>query len=465
MKKHIKVFFAFLFLVSVHVHGKNIAVGFHGGIVKYVLEGVPIKLYSIPRNPLNHDYDADYDVSVDLPYILNYISGIDGSIIFLDKKVSIERAQIYDQQTTNNIGDAIAYIHNLYLNGDKVFLIGHSAGAGEALEVARGLVQYDIPVSGLALIDKVSTFSNYIPGNVAEAFVYYQRDDYDFSKATTPNLHGEDNFILMDQSYTKLNKTLIKNVIFQINNTPHASLDNDPRVWKDIADSFFKIISAEDNDKDGIADSKDNCPDNPNIEQQDSNNDGYGDVCEQTNSAGTGVNVGDPEGDGDNLWEGYKRPIGLKYVELCEDESDGCESSLAVALDELPRWDIRAKLKRKGGQWKDVDVDYYCSNDRDFGDSDDVYLGRKSKELTKEEYDGKSEKSVYLKNVDLTQCITEIDKYYLFVVVNYSGGKNPSTENDGEEHVRIEVGRPLYRTPKQLSVEEIMQVVLPVIQN
>lgn len=166
-------------------------------------------------------------------------------------------------------------------------------------------------------------------------------------------------------------------------------------------------------------------------------------------------------------WEGYDHNVGLAYVKLCRKKGKGCKGSLETTLQDLPTGNhLRAKLKRKGNQWPDVTVEGYCSTDKVF-DEGDIFLGREKKKLSKEKYRDKTKESVYIENVNLKKCVTQLGAtYYLYAVVRYAGGINVSTESDSDEHVRITVvpeekpptvvSQPVQTAPPAVQEEEVL---------
>lgn len=133
-------------------------------------------------------------------------------------------------------------------------------------------------------------------------------------------------------------------------------------------------------------------------------------------------------------WAGYDHDVGLDYVRV-NDKDDNYDDNIEVILSNAPNLYFRVKLKRKGEYWKDVCVDFYISSDTEY-DSSDGKIGRECRRLVGE---SEKKKSVYLKSVNINNFINKAGNWYVFVVVNYSGGKNPSTEGDKEERAKIVV--------------------------
>jgi len=124
--------------------------------------------------------------------------------------------------------------------------------------------------------------------------------------------------------------------------------------------------------------------------------------------------------------------IKLDYVKLCEDKDEDCHSKIRLEKDNLPSWDIRVKLEKKD-IWVDVAVDYYCGTTLDLSNA--FFLGTVTKDLSSPEYDNFAKKSIYLQDVDLSNCLTTPGDYFLFANVRYSGGSNISNEEG--EYVKV----------------------------
>lgn len=151
----------------------------------------------------------------------------------------------------------------------------------------------------------------------------------------------------------------------------------------------------------------------------------------------------DVPGDGTSPWDGYADHVGLKYVMAKWDNQSNYHSDLDTYLGEIQNVDIRVKVSQKGGIWPggDTCVTYYLSGNRDF-ETSDVYLGQECHGLYKDKYDDKDEVSFYLNNINIAGNgkIDTAKKYFLFAIIEYDGGINASTENDGSERVGITVG-------------------------
>jgi hypothetical protein len=123
----------------------------------------------------------------------------------------------------------------------EIILYGHSWGASQVIVLAREMEARGIPVALTVQIDSVNKLgqgNHTIPPNVAEAVNFYQR------KGLTP---GRANIVAEDASRTKiLGNFRMTYDDRQVNcdnykwisrtlNRPHHQIENDPRVWGQIA--------------------------------------------------------------------------------------------------------------------------------------------------------------------------------------------------------------------------------------
>ncbi len=123
----------------------------------------------------------------------------------------------------------------------KIILYGHSWGASETLILARELQKRGIPVSLTVQIDSVKKFgedNRTVPSNVAKALNFYQ------SGGLT---RGQPLIVAADAKRTKiLGNFHMKYQDHEINcdnyawasrvfNRPHHQIENDPKVWEQIA--------------------------------------------------------------------------------------------------------------------------------------------------------------------------------------------------------------------------------------
>jgi hypothetical protein len=123
----------------------------------------------------------------------------------------------------------------------KIVLYGHSWGASETLILARELQRRGIPVSLTIQIDSVKKFgedNRTVPSNVAKAVNFYQ------SRGLT---RGQPLIVAADAERTKiLGNFHMKYQDHEINcdnyawasrvfNGPHHQIENDPKVWEQIA--------------------------------------------------------------------------------------------------------------------------------------------------------------------------------------------------------------------------------------
>jgi len=107
-----------------------------------------------------------------------------------------------------------------------------------------------------------------------------------------------------------------------------------------------------------------------------------GDAGSQREGTGSGYN----NDQGDDPWAGYDHDVGLKYLRIGNKSSDRWKGSKVWSINQIPaKQDFRVKLKRKGGRWKDVCAEVWFSHNKYFT-SDDKYLGKECKRLSKKKY-------------------------------------------------------------------------------
>ena len=133
----------------------------------------------------------------------------------------------------------------------RIIIYGHSWGASQTAVLAKGLQRLGIPVLLTIQLDIISKFHQeptLIPSNVAKAINLYQ-----------PNgpLHGRSHIVAADSAQT----TILGNIRMEygyraINcnnynwfvrtfNRPHHEIENDPRVWDQVAGLIETTVSTE----------------------------------------------------------------------------------------------------------------------------------------------------------------------------------------------------------------------------
>jgi len=83
-------------------------------------------------------------------------------------------------------------------------------------------------------------------------------------------------------------------------------------------------------------------------------------------------------------------------------------------------------------------VEVWFSHNKYFT-NDDWHLKTKCKNLSNSEYNNKSYKSVYVEDVCIPNEMEAGKNYYFFTRVTYSGGVNPSSRDDSDEYVKVEI--------------------------
>ena len=207
---------------------KAIVIGFLGGFVK--------------RNDVNH------------PEVLfaNYLRSRYGPIV---------RATIFGNHEAKKALELIRAVTDKERNGSvgstekgtvKIILYGHSWGASQVLEFARELEQQEVPVALTIQIDsvrKIGQNDGTVPANVARAINFFQR------KGLTPGrplivpantertkILGNFHMTYRDQRVRCDNYRWLSRLL----NKPHHQIENDPRVWAQIATLIDSELSSTD---------------------------------------------------------------------------------------------------------------------------------------------------------------------------------------------------------------------------
>lgn len=125
------------------------------------------------------------------------------------------------------------FIVNNYKPGDRVYLVGFSAGGGDAQNVLEKLDRLNIPVQVSGHIDSVEIGNDAtIPDNTRLAKGYHQ-------KQSSILVRGEDKLKAANPSVTTVTNTKIADPVGPDDaeddaNNHHRNMDNDPRVWNNI---------------------------------------------------------------------------------------------------------------------------------------------------------------------------------------------------------------------------------------
>lgn len=235
MKKIAVLMLFLLFVFAEHSNAKTIIVGSHGG--PEVLED-PVSNLSNSQEiyyPMSLHWNRDSDPkalrsadSVANGYELNdgrkwRGHGIDASMIYYQHQRPDEEVFALISVKTSNPLAAAYYVHHLYENGDKVFLIGYSSGADFVINVADILDYNGYTVHLLGLIDAFTIKS--VPSNVEKVALYYQ---------TQEDLKGRNSIGFDDDSVT----SYFSGHPLLIANVNHEGIDNEDDVWEDLGEKM-----------------------------------------------------------------------------------------------------------------------------------------------------------------------------------------------------------------------------------
>lgn len=126
-----------------------------------------------------------------------------------------------------------SYIVSSYKPGDNVYVVGFSAGGGDAQNLLEKLNNLRIPVTVSGHIDSVEVGDDAtIPANTKVARGYYQVQ-------SARLVRGEDKLVAKNPKVTSVTNTKITSPVGPADpktddNAYHRNMDNDPRVWKNL---------------------------------------------------------------------------------------------------------------------------------------------------------------------------------------------------------------------------------------
>jgi len=204
---------------------ETIVIGFVGGFVKADDTSHPEVLFASYlqeryTNEVSVKVFSNHDEKAALSYIMGHLDrDHDGSVSSEEKKQA------------------------------RIVIYGHSWGASQTAVLAKGLQRLGIPVLLTIQVDIISKFHQeptLIPSNVAKAINLYQ-----------PNgpLHGRSQIVAADSALTKIlgnirmeygNKSINcnnYNWFVRTFNRPHHEIENDPRVWNQVAGLIETTVS------------------------------------------------------------------------------------------------------------------------------------------------------------------------------------------------------------------------------
>ena len=137
-----------------------------------------------------------------------------------------------------NAPSVVDFVTSVYNPGDRVYLVGHSAGGNVIFDVAYQLRNKKIPVQMTAQIDSVRLFRGRVSDNVTRAFNFYH--PFHFGDRCPVALLVEGNIVSTRKNGIDL--TVVTNTPIEDPAGPevdtfcssHKNMDNDPRVWRPI---------------------------------------------------------------------------------------------------------------------------------------------------------------------------------------------------------------------------------------
>lgn len=216
-------------------YGKNIVVGSHGGAKAYLNPylGEVYEFFSFHGGKDKFGKDKDSDWLSNISHADEGAHGVDAAIMYLKEKTN---GTIYAMMSEDAANPSVAawFIKGNYEKGDRVFLLGYSAGGKFVVNLSELLNLVDIPVHILGLIDPVIGTNITIPSNVKKVALYYQESD-------AMDFQGFSWFSMDDYTKTSYFSGHPK----LIDGVKHDSIIWSQDVWKDFGQ---KMVSDADND-------------------------------------------------------------------------------------------------------------------------------------------------------------------------------------------------------------------------
>lgn len=240
MKKLLAVIICILVSSSL-AYGKNIVVGSHGGWETYINPalGDTYEPFSLHAGVDDNGNVKDSNWLGDEDNKRYGAHSVDAAIVYL--KENIGGSTVYAMMSVYTANPSVAYyfIKDNYNSGDKVFLLGYSAGGKFVLSLSEWLNLADVPVHILGMIDPIVGNNITIPSNVEKVALYHQESD-------VTDFQGFNSFTLENSSQTSYFSGHPR--LIEGEGINHFSIPWREDVWKDFGQ---KMVSAADSGSDG----------------------------------------------------------------------------------------------------------------------------------------------------------------------------------------------------------------------
>jgi len=232
MKKHFILAVLIVLLCTSSAVGKVIIVGSHGGVITY------FRYYHLGNTYDPLQFHRENGQLRDATEVANGYGeglweghGIDAIIISFAHQCG---QTIYSliSDGTENVSIGHNFIQQNYSTGDKVILLGFSAGGKYAINLADKLEDSGIPVHLLGMVDPVNGLNISIPRNVELALSFIQRGE-------TWDFQGNPIFF-----YNK-DKTEYHCYVVQGPTIKHKTIAKDPLVIGSVSRSMLEAAGEE----------------------------------------------------------------------------------------------------------------------------------------------------------------------------------------------------------------------------
>lgn len=209
------------------VSAETIVIGFVGGFVKADDTRHPEVLFA--------------------SYLREHYTSVASVKVFANRDGKAAMSYVMGRLDTNHDG----FVSAEERKHARIIIYGHSWGASETVALARALQRVGIPVLLTIQLDIIPKFHQdptLIPSNVAKAINFYQ------SKGP---IHGRSHIVAVNPALTTILGNLRMdydsgaincdnyNWVVRTFNRPHHEIENDPRVWSQVAELVDTNLSTE----------------------------------------------------------------------------------------------------------------------------------------------------------------------------------------------------------------------------
>ncbi|MCA9365239.1 MAG: hypothetical protein KC736_05080 [Candidatus Moranbacteria bacterium] len=231
---------------------KTIVVGSHGGAKTY--SGLTTGLFFDPISEHSNDPPGFFCLECPLSERVGTFTnrdeddstpahGIDAAILYFHEH---SNETIYSLVASNagKTNTARHFISQSYKAGDKVVLLGYSAGGKYVLALSKELYLLGIPVHAIGFIDPFMSSIPVVPPNVRKIAVYHQKsDEFDLQGVESFRSHKGS-----DTSYYSGHPKLISGSLNTGQSINHATIVYSQSVWKDFGQKMVALSPGSSSD-------------------------------------------------------------------------------------------------------------------------------------------------------------------------------------------------------------------------